>query len=79
MHVESARGKQSQKPRKATFHKLVKFVRRVEMGLGSLHGCYVTIVCLSRDRKATKKHVKCKAVDKFSYLGVLILMIRQEQ
>ena len=36
MHVESARGKQSQRPRKARFHKLVKFTRRVEMGLGSL-------------------------------------------
>ena len=31
MHVESARGKQSQRPRKARFAKLVKLIRRVEI------------------------------------------------
>ena len=59
MHVESAMGKQSQRPRKARFHKLVKFIRRVEMGLGSLVVMQPLSVCLEhRDRKATKKHVK---------------------
>ena len=46
MHVESARGKQSQRPRKARFHKLVKFIRRVEMGLGSLVVMQPLSVCL---------------------------------
>ena len=46
MHVESAKGKQSQRPRKARFHKLVKFIRRVEMGLGSLVVMQPLSVCL---------------------------------
>ena len=53
MHVESTRGKQSERPRMARFAKLVKFVRRVELGQVDKNTA-VDVYCWLREVCSTK-------------------------